>query len=139
MAGVVMPRPFHYAIKLMEKPTLEKQPEEKEPKALEVLVDRLEQFAKTTLELVQLKAVNKLSQVVASLASVLVILVFSLMCLLILNIGLALWLGELLGEDYWGFFVVAGFYGLVGCILFVFRDKLIKTPAKNIVVDQALD
>jgi hypothetical protein len=56
-----------------------------------------------------------------------------------LNFGISLWLGALMGQSYLGFFVVAGFYGLAGIILYAFRNKWIKKPLNNSMINQMLN
>jgi hypothetical protein len=43
-----------------------------------------------------------------------------------MNVGIALWLGELLGKVFYGFFAVAAFYILIGIIIHFFLNKWIK-------------
>ena len=54
------------------------------------------------------------------------------------NIGMALWLGDLLGEVYYGFFIVAVFYLVVGVILYFFLRKWIKGPVSKLIITEAL-
>jgi hypothetical protein len=57
---------------------------------------------------------------------------------LVINIGIAMWLGELLGKPYYGFFVVAIFYAVVMALLFIFRHEWIKTPVSNSIITQMI-
>jgi ABC-type transport system involved in cytochrome bd biosynthesis fused ATPase/permease subunit len=57
---------------------------------------------------------------------------------LVLNIGIALWLGELLGKNYYGFFIVAVFYLLSAIVLHFFLHNWIKKPVSNLIITQAL-
>jgi len=50
-----------------------------------------------------------------------------------------LWLGELLGKSYYGFFIVAGFYALLALIFSIFRKQLIKNPVNNSIIEQVLE
>ena len=63
-------------------------------------------------------------------------MVFLVVVLLIFitSIGLSLWVGEMLGKTYYGFFIVAGVYMLVALILYAGRNQLIKHPVKNAVI-----
>ncbi len=105
---------------------------------LESLFEKAETFGKTTYRLSKLKSVETTISVATSLLSRLVVfLVFSLF-ILVLNIGIALWLGQLLGKSYFGFFIVAAFYLLVGILLHFFLHKWIKKPIADIIISQAL-
>ena len=66
-----------------------------------------------------------------------VIIMFALFAL-IMNIGVALFLGELLGKLYYGFFIVAAFYLLAALILHFFMYKWIKKPISDLIIKQAL-
>lgn len=105
---------------------------------IESLFARAETYGKTTYELSKLKVLETTTHVATSLISRLsVILMFSMFAL-ILNIGLALLLGELLGKVYYGFFIVAVFYLFIGTILYFFLPKWIKKPVSEIIIKQAL-
>lgn len=105
---------------------------------IESLIEKGEQYGKTTLELIKLKTVDKSADVASTLISWLLVIVFTVLFFLILNIGIALWLGELLGKSYYGFFVVAGFYALLALIFGIFREQFIKKPVNNSIVSQVL-
>lgn len=108
-------------------------------RSIETLVERVEQYGKSSIELYRLKAINSSAEVISSLSEKLAIITFFTLFFLILNIGLALWIGDLLGKSYFGFFIVAGFYAIVGTVLYAYRDKWIKIPVKNSIIIQALN
>ncbi|MCY7408911.1 MAG: hypothetical protein LH473_01435 [Chitinophagales bacterium] len=111
---------------------------EEKPTQLETLFEKAEVLAKTTVELYKLKAIDKSADVVASLAASVAIIISISLIGIMLNIGLALWIGELLGKSYFGFFIVAAFYSVVALILFFFKQRLIKTPINNSIITQFL-
>lgn len=102
------------------------------------LIDELGRYAETKAELWKLKAIDKTTDIVSSLLSQLLIIIILLIGLMALNIGIALLIGKWLGAAFYGFFVVAGFYLLVGLILFLARNSLIKTPLNNAFIDKLL-
>jgi phosphoglycerol transferase MdoB-like AlkP superfamily enzyme len=112
---------------------------EQQENLIESLIEKGEQYGKTTLELIKLKALDKSADVTSTLASWIIVVVLIVLFFLILNIGIALWIGELIGKAYLGFFAVAGFYGLLALILGVFREKLVKKPVNNSIISQVLD
>ncbi|MBK8703076.1 MAG: hypothetical protein IPN33_05330 [Saprospiraceae bacterium] len=108
------------------------------PTLIESLWERVEEYSKTTYELSKLKALETTTIVVSSLvARMSVVFIFSLF-ILILNIGIAFLLGDLLGKMYYGFFIVATFYLIAGIILHFFLLKWIKKPISDLIIDQAL-
>lgn len=106
---------------------------------IESLIEKGEQYGKTTFELLKLKTLDKSADVASNLISWLIVVVFAVLFFLILNIGIALWLGELLGKSYYGFFVVSGFYALLALVFGVFRKQLIKKPVNESIVKQVLE
>jgi hypothetical protein len=106
---------------------------------IESLIGKGEEYGKTTLELLKLKAVDKSSDVTSTLISWIVVIVFAVLFFTMVNIGLALWLGEIVGKSYLGFFIVAGFYGLLTLIFGIFRKQLVKKPVNNSIVKQIID
>jgi hypothetical protein len=111
---------------------------EEKAKLLGILVDRATDYGKTALELIKLKALDKTSEVVSSVVPHSVVLILFASFMLFLNLGLAFWLGEILGKIYYGFFVVAGFYVFTGLIIHLFMYKWLKRIICNYVIRQLL-
>jgi hypothetical protein len=105
----------------------------------EELIKKSEQYGKTTLELVKLKTLDKSSDVISNVVSWLIVVVFAVLFFLILNVGIALWLGKIMGQSYYGFFVVSGFYAILTLIFWIFRKQLIKYPLNNSIIKQVLE
>lgn len=105
---------------------------------IESLIERGAEYGKTSFELIKLKALDKTSDVVSSLMPHSVVIVFVLSFTLFLNLGLALWLGEILGKIYFGFFVVAAFYGITGILVHFFMHKWLKKLFCNNFIKQVL-
>ena len=103
------------------------------------LLEKTEHYIKSGAELYKLKAIDKSADMISTLTARLALIVLLTLFFLILSIGIALWIGEILGKSYYGFFVVSGFYSLVGILLYYFRNTLIKTPLRNSIVTQALN
>jgi hypothetical protein len=98
---------------------------------VEMLFDKAEEYSKTTIELLKLKAIRKSADVISSLISKAVITISVALFIFILNIGVALWLGKLTGENYYGFFIVAVAYLLLALFFSTFKKNWIKTSIKN--------
>ena len=106
---------------------------------IESLIAKGEQYGKTTLELLKLKTLDKSADVVSNLVSWLIVVIFAVLFFMILNIGIALWIGELLGKSFYGFFVVSGFYAHLAIVFAVFRKQLIKNPVNESIINQVLE
>jgi hypothetical protein len=63
---------------------------------------------------------------------------FIVMFVLLLNIALSLYLGELLGKPYLGYLVVAVIYFLLIIIINANKDRIIKIPITNLVIAKLL-
>jgi len=103
---------------------------------LESLFDRTTDYLETRADLVKLKAIRKSSELVSGLVSKIVLAIVFCFFLMLINIALGLWLGEMLGKNYYGFFALAGFYLIVGLIIFAGRGKWLKVPVANSIISK---
>jgi len=101
---------------------------------VESLFQKAEDYGRTTIELFKLNAIDKSANIFSSLAAQLTIIIIATLFILIVSIGVAFWIGDLLGKTYYGFFVVAGVYALVGLLLYIFRRQWIKEPVNNSII-----
>jgi len=107
-------------------------------KILESLLERAVEYGKTSLELLKLKALDKTSDVVSSTIPHTLVIVIITSFLLFFNLGLAFWLGEVLGKLFLGFFVVAAFYAVAAGVLHFFMHKWLKKVIGNYFIKQML-
>src|SRR5687768_9734786 len=112
---------------------------ENQPSALEALLEKVKSYVETRIDLIKLKAVDKASTIVSTVVARIVIVVLVFFFIFLLNIGIALFLGDLLGKSYYGFFIVAGFYGITGLVLYLGKDKILKRPVSDAVIKNMLD
>ena len=107
---------------------------EKEPGVIESLFDRTTDYIETRADLLKLKAVKTSSHIVSGLISKIVLGIIFCFFLMVLNIGLGLWLGELLQKTYYGFFALSGFYLIVGLIIYASRKSWLESPVANSII-----
>jgi hypothetical protein len=107
-------------------------------KLIESLLERAGDYGKATLELVKLKAIDKVSETVSSFVPFAFVAVIIYIFLLFLNLGLAFWLGEILGKTFLGFLVVAGFYCIVGVVVHFLLHKWLKRHVSDFIVKNML-
>ncbi len=112
---------------------------ENQPNTFGSVLENAGDYLETRLDLLKLQAVNKSSDVTSSVVSRMIILLMVSFAVFILNMGLALWVGELLGKVYLGFFVIAGFYMLVGLLLHLFRRTWLKEPVSSLIIKKMLN
>ena len=105
---------------------------------IESLFEKAENYSKTTLELYNLNAIDKSADVVSSLVSRLAVFMCVALSVLIINIGFALWIGQALGNSFYGFFIIGGFYAIVVMLNHAFRHSWIKYPVSNSIINQML-
>ncbi|MDZ4823681.1 MAG: hypothetical protein SH856_09490 [Flavobacteriales bacterium] len=105
---------------------------------IQSLLERAESYGKTTLELTKLKILEAVTIVVSTVVSRLIVLIVMAMFAIVLTTGVALYLGELLGKMYYGFFIVAAFYLLTGIVLHYLLNNWIKKPISDLIINEAL-
>ena len=105
---------------------------------IEMLFERVEEYSKTSYELSKLKAVEMFTLVVTELISRLTVIIMLSLFALVLNIGIAILLGEVLGKMHLGFFIVAGFYLIAGFVFHGFLHKWIKKPISDLIITHAV-
>jgi hypothetical protein len=105
---------------------------------LSSLLDSLEDYGKTSFELIKLKGLDKASDMAGSLISRIFAILACLTFLIMVNLGVAFWLGSVLGRIWDGFFIVAAFYGLLGLIVYFFMHKGLKRFFADMIINQTL-
>lgn len=104
------------------------------------LLESAETYSKTSIDLIKLKTVDKVADGTSSLVAWTAVVIALVLFFITLNFGLAYLIGDLLGQKtYIGFFIVAAFYALAGLILYIFKDKWIKKPLNNSMINQMLN
>lgn len=111
---------------------------EEKSNLIESLLDSVTDYGKTSIELVKLKAIDKTSDVVSTVIPYSFVFVMIAAFMLFFNLGLAFWLGELLGKIFYGFFIVAAFYLLIMVVVYFFMRKWIKKVISNFIIKQLL-
>jgi len=104
----------------------------------ESLWERTIEYGKTNIELIKLKLLDKVSDLISSLIPP--VIVFSLVgfFLFFLSFGLAFWLGEIIGNAYYGYFLVAALYGIVAIIVHLFIHNRIKKIVSDYIIRKLL-
>jgi hypothetical protein len=103
------------------------------------LFERVEDLSKTSIKLYKLNLIDTSAAVVSSMVAGLAIFSIVALSFLIMNIGLALWIGKLLVEPFYGFFIIGGFYALLAIVLFIFKNQWIKNTLSNSIIRKMLE
>lgn len=104
----------------------------------ETFISKSVEYAETSINLLKLKAVDKSSHFTTSIIWRLVVILLTLSAVLFINIGICVWLGDILGKAYFGFFIIGGVYLLTGLFMYLFREKWIKVPLGNFIIKKLL-
>jgi fatty acid desaturase len=106
---------------------------------LESLLERAEDYSKTSIELLKLKAVDKISDGASSAASKVAAMFFFIMFFLLGSVALSLWIGDVLGKSWYGFLIVAVVYGILFAVLFFVKHNWLKKIVGNSIIKQMLN
>jgi polyferredoxin len=79
---------------------------------VETVFKRIENPTTNQAELLKLKIYSKTADLATFLALKAIIILILGLFFLFLNIGFSLWLGEMLGKTYYGFFVIAALFAV---------------------------
>jgi hypothetical protein len=112
---------------------------ENQSSPVESLIDRVKSYVETRIDLLRLKAIDKSSSILSLVISLFVVILFGFLAFMLLNVGIALLLGDLLGKSYYGFFIVAAFYIITGLVIYKNHDRWIKTPIANTMIKKLMD
>jgi hypothetical protein len=112
---------------------------ETKPTNVEELFYKLKDYGDTRLDLFKLKGINKVSGFLSSLITSVILVVLLFLVLICLTVGIALVLGNWLGEASYGFFLMGIVYIIIGLILFKRKDKTLKTPISNRLIKDLMD
>jgi Putative Actinobacterial Holin-X, holin superfamily III len=104
----------------------------------ENIIDQVEKYVETSTELYALKLTSKIATVVSSLLTQVVIGTLAFIMLFMISMGLAFWIGDLMGNNYTGFLIIGGVIGFVTLILYLMRQKLIRKPVMDQIISEIL-
>jgi hypothetical protein len=111
---------------------------QEEPTDIDILLSDAGDFIETKAVLWKLKTIESLADVSGELVAGLAMIVLASFVIILVSIGVALWVGEILGKSYYGFFIVGGFYGVIALIILVQRGRWLKDPFSNLLIRKIL-
>ena len=103
---------------------------------IESLFESTIEYGKSSLELAKLKAMHKTSEIASSALPHLVVVGVVFFFVLFISFGLALWLGTILENVFYGFFIIGAFYGFTGLLMHFFMHKWMKRKFGDFIVKQ---
>ena len=99
-------------------------------------ITSLKDYINTRLDILKLSVAEKGSMILAMIISRVLIGLFFSMALLFGSFAGAYALSDWLGPRYIGFLIVAAFYVIIGIILWLNHEKLIRVPIMNGIIRQ---
>lgn len=93
---------------------------------IELLLEKGKDYSITSIELMKLKAIDKSTDLVSSFLGHSIVFILIVLFIFLFNLGLAFWLGDILGQTSYGFFVVSAFYAVLGIFTHFFLQKWLK-------------
>ena len=106
--------------------------------SIEKLLEKVEVYSKTSMELCKYNMIYKSTAIISALLAKLVLGIIFILFFLFLNIGLSLLVGDFFGKSYYGFFIIAGFYMVLVFLFKLFQNQLIKKPVSNYIIRKTL-
>jgi hypothetical protein len=97
------------------------------------MLETLKEFISKKIELLKIEALEKTALIFSFLVLLSIILIAFLFFILLLNIGLGLWIGSLLGNYAYGILIIAAFY-LILILIALMARKSIKNNVASFVL-----
>ncbi len=106
--------------------------------AIKSLVESVEEYSKTSFDLLKLKYVERKADLTSSFVTKSIFVVVLSLLVININIAVALWVGTFFSKIFYGFLVVSSFYALLSIVLFL-THKLIKTKVNDSIIADELN
>jgi len=100
---------------------------------LDNLVEHMSGYVENRLELYKLEIREDVAKILSKAIIYCVLAVFGMLCLLFFSIGLAHFLNRYFTDEYAGYWIVAGLYGVAFLSFLVFRKVIDRNFEKHFV------
>jgi hypothetical protein len=101
---------------------------------VEGLTEHAKEYINTRVELTKLRIAEKTSLVIGDLIAIAIVILLFLLVVIFGSVAGAWALSEWLGKPSLGFLIVAGFYLLLGIIVWAVRGPVIRFPVMNAII-----
>ena len=106
--------------------------------SFETLFEKVEDSSKTSIELIKLRMIEKSAEMFSSFVKQIAFYFMLALITIVISIGIALWLGDLLGKLYYGFFALSLVYAFLVLMFRPYLYQWIKVPVSNFIITQLL-
>lgn len=106
--------------------------------SIKTLIDKSKDYLDTKIELARLKTIDKSADVLSAVVVMVSMIFIGSLFVLFVSIAIAMMLGRMLGAYHYGFFIVGGFYAIILLLIYLYREKWIKTPIANGLINKMM-
>jgi len=103
---------------------------------VEELTDNAKEYVNNKIELTKLHLAEKSSSVLSNLMAGIIVTIVFMLFIVFASVALSIILGSCLGKIWLGFLIVSGVYLLLGLIIWFGREKIIRLPIMNTILQQ---
>ncbi|KAA0130236.1 phage holin family protein [Chryseobacterium sp. SN22] len=97
------------------------------------MIETIKEYASKRIDLLKIEATEKSSLSAGVITYFVIMLVAFGFFIILFNFGIAFLIGEALGNQSYGFLIVAGFYLLIMIIVMVFKKKIVNSIADQVI------
>ena len=109
---------------------------EAETNLFDILIEKIERYFSITVELTKLKSLEKSAIIVSLILSRLTVILLLLFFIVFCSLGLSVYLGELFGKIYYGFFIVGAAFLVLAFLVHLVLYKLILKPVSKLFIEK---
>jgi len=97
------------------------------------MIETIKEYASKRIDLLKIEATEKSSLSAGIITYFIIMLVAFGFFIILFNFGIAFLIGEALGNQSYGFLIVAGFYLLIMILVMVFKKKIVNSVADQVI------
>ncbi|WP_146939359.1 phage holin family protein [Chryseobacterium hagamense] len=97
------------------------------------MIETIKEYVSKRIDLLKIEATEKSSLSAGAITYFVAMLVAFGFFIILFNFGIAFLIGEALGNQSYGFLIVAGFYLLIMILVMVFKKKIVNSVADQVI------
>ena len=97
------------------------------------MIDTLKEYASKRIDLLKIQATEKSSISAGVIAYLVVLMIAFAFFIILFNFGLAFFVGKLLNNTSYGFFIVAAFYLVITLLVVTFKKRIVHSVANKVI------
>lgn len=103
---------------------------------VEEMAEHVKEYVNNHISSAKIGVAEKTSGILANIIAGAIVLTVFLFFTIFSSVALAFAFAKLTGEYYWGFLIVAGLYLLIGLLVWALKEKLLRMPIMNSILQQ---